>query len=136
MLECSHIADESPYTKEHSNSMLECSHTADGAAPGKDKTLVGDTYAGMSLCDLIDYERNAKAKVTKMAKNKTSKGKAAKREPVVVEIAPPLMPPPPKSLRRSRRPKSSYAQRVQSLIPCMSRPEALYSLKRDLKRVP
>lgn len=111
--------------------MLECSHTADGAAPDKDKTLVGDTYAGMSLSDLIDHERNAKAKVTKKAKNKTSKGKAAKREPVVVEIAPPLMPLPPKSLRRSRRPKSSYAQRVQSLILCMSRPEALYSLKRD-----
>lgn len=92
------LSQEWPYTTEHTKSTLEHPHTANGVAPDNDNILMEDVFEGMSLSDFPDFfggVQAAEAKAAKKAKNTRSKGKAAKRNPIVVDVPPPPMPPPP-----------------------------------------
>lgn len=92
------LSQEWPYTTEHTKSTLEHPHTANGVAPDNDNILMEDVFEGMSLSDFPDFfggVQAAEAKAAKKAKSTRGKGKAAKRNPIVVDVPPPPMPPPP-----------------------------------------
>lgn len=174
-----------PHAGEHRKSPPEDPRIAKEVRPDQNDTLHEDLFNGLpNLDDLLDTGKAADVKAAKRGKNSDRKAKAARRNPVVVEVPlqpmSPPMPPPPnhasppflqpgqeptiieferpprmkklkekrtqrsgfedwvagQTIKSSKRFKSPYAKRVNSLMSCMPHLEALYSFKRDPETSP